>query len=251
MLSISLVVLLIVSILLLAGIYTILPIEDVINRQLLFGVVFQIWGIMATVLIVKKVLDIRDTQRWEAINEYVLGFLNLKIYAVLGQVFGVLGIQIEAKENPIITKAGVEFINPAYDQEWYQKTKQELEKILKDGAQPIKLNLERWDPSTHKEFSEIMKSFKDGINELLMSYPHQIPPELLSKIVSIRERAHGLSNTSKVLTFEDFMKEKGYDYKEMNFRSAEMESNFMFDLFTKMLDLLNVLEKNLSSKWKV
>lgn len=250
MLPISLVVLLIVSILLVVGIYTSLSIEDVINRQLLFGVVFQIWGIMATVLIVKKVLNIRDTQRWEAINEYVLGFLNLKTYGVLGQAFGVLGIEIEAKEKPTIKKTGVEFLNPEYTREWYQKTKQELEKILKEDAQPIKKNIEKWKPSTHKEFSEIMKSFNDGINELLISYPHQIPPELLSKIVCVRERARGLSNLSKALSSVDFMKEKGYDYKEVNFNFAEMESKDVFDLFTKMLTLLNVLEKNLSSKWK-
>jgi hypothetical protein len=243
-------VLLISSFLIIVDVYFFLPVTDATNRQLLFGIAFQLWGIVATVLIVKKILDMRDTQRWEAINKYVFGFLYLKTQAVLSETFEVFGIEIELKESPTVKKVGVEYLNPEHSREWNQKSRKELEKIVKEGSQSIRKNIESWKPSTHGEFSRIMKSFKDEINELLRSYPHQIPPEFLSVIVDVRERTSGLSNQSRLLSHEDIMKEQRIDYKELNFSHAEMESNDVLDLFSKLLKLLDILEKNIGSEWK-
>jgi hypothetical protein len=237
-----------VSALLLAYIYLILPLEDVINRQLLFGITFQIWGIIATVLVVREILYIRDNQRWQAVNSHVFNFLYLKIYAALSEMFAVFKVKLDVKESPRITKLGIEYMNPKAYEEWKKKVIEELKKIEKDGSEPIEKNMFEWQPSTHKEFSRIMADLKDYINELLNSYPHQIPPDFLAKIIDVRERAYGLSNQSLMFSDKEVVEKLGFEYQKMHDSMMKMESGFVLDLVSKILKLLEILDKNVDLK---
>ena len=249
-------VLSLVSALLVAYVYLILPIEDVINRQLLFGITFQIWGIITTVLVVREILHMRDTQRWQAVNSHVFNWLYMKIWATLEQTFGVFKIKLDIKESQTITEFGVERMNLQAHREWREKTLQELKRIEKNGAEPIRKNMLQWQPSTHREFSKIMKNLKDYINELLNSYPHQIPPEFLSKIISVRERAHGLSNQSDMLSDKELVEKIGskvqsdFSYQRHHDSMIDGESKDVLDIFSKLLELLGILDKNVGPEWK-
>ena len=116
----------IASLSILLVIYYYLPIEEVITRQFLFGIVFQIWGIFATVLLVRKILEIRDTRRWESVNKHVFAFLYLKLWDVLYDIFEIFGVKIDVKEKPSVIRFGVEHLNPEHYSSW----KKELEKEL-------------------------------------------------------------------------------------------------------------------------
>jgi hypothetical protein len=242
--------LLIISIGIVASIYLI-PVNDPVNRQLLFGIVFQMWGIMTTVIIVRKVLQMRDYQRWKAINSHVFNFLYLGTWAVMGQILGVFQVKIEVKESKMIEKFGVEYLNPKAEKEWSEKVKKEFEKTVKDGKDIVEKNMLKWKPTTHKEFARILKEYKDIINRLLESYPHQIPPEFLSLIIDVRERAHGLSNQSTMLSDTAFFVEQNVDYQGFHDRQVtDMESDHVLDLFCKLLKLLEVLDKAVGPEWK-
>jgi len=242
--------LLLVSLSLIAGIYRFLPIEDTITRQLLFGIAFQMWGIIVTVLIVKKVLDMRDAQRWESINKYVFGFLYLLTWGLVGEVFSIFGVKIDVKESSFIEKFGVQYMNPEHYREWKEKARQELEKVVKEGADTIRTNIKTWQPSKHKKFSSVLSVFQTKINDLFSAYPHQIPPEFLSPIVEARDRARGLSNLSGMLSDVEFIRSQGRTYAEVNASFVDMESRDVLDLFSKTLKVLDVLEKNVGKEWK-
>ena len=243
-------ILFLLSALLVAYIYLILPIEDVINRQLLFGISFQIWGIITTVLVVRKIFNMRDNQRWQAVNSYVYNFLYWQLWASISEMFSVFKIVLDVKEKPTIIKVGKAYMNPEYDREWRNKVLLELKKIEKEGVLPIKKNMLDWQPSTHKEFSRIMEDLKSHINEELSSYPHHIPPEFLSKIVKIRDTAYGLTNQSLFLSEKDQVEKLGINYQKHHDSMMDIESGQVFVLFGDLLKLLDILDKNVGDEWK-
>jgi len=159
-------------------------------------------------------------------------------------------VKLDIKQSPTITKFGVEYLNPEHHREWQQKVRQELKKTVKENSDMIKKNMRSWKPSTHKEFSETLQEFKNGVNELLASYPHQIVPEFLSVIIDVRERARGVLNQSEMLSEKEFFEKRGVDYKEFHTSRIESESHDIHDLFSKLLKLLYILDKNVGPGYK-
>lgn len=244
------VVLLAVSALLLGIIYLYLPVGDVVNRQLLFGLIFQIWGILATILIVKKILDMRDTQRWQAINQQVFNWLYVHFWISVEGVLRVFKVKIDVKASPTIVKFGVEYMNPESSKEWQQKAAEELRKVIKSGAETVKKNMESFKPSDHKELAKVVESLETEINELLTSFPHQIPPEFLVTIVNVRERAKSIRKQSGTMANTNVIDKAGLDYKELNTGMIEKESEHVHKFFSELLKLLEILEKNISPEFR-
>lgn len=249
-LAISIAVLSIISASILAFTVYYFPAETNIPRDFLFSLTFEIWGIIATILVVQKLLDIRDNQRWQAVNRYVFGFLYLGVWAFLEELFGIFNVKIEVGVSPTVKKFGIEYMNP----EHYTALKQELRKKLKevtDGeSTAIKKNMQKWNPTTHEKFSKCLEDFYDRIKKLLEDYPHQIPPEFLSAIIDVRERTRGLKNQSEMLSDTEFFKEKGVNYDRFHSSFINPESQDVHDLFIKLSKLLNLLDKNVGKEWK-
>jgi hypothetical protein len=228
---------------LVATIYFILPVTDVINRQLLFGITFQIWGIITTILVVRKLLQMRDRQRWEVMNMYIFNLLNDDTCEFIDKILKILNVTVDVKNGQPILKYDVESLSMEEEKGLQHAREQRiLKRITQEGSKPIEKIMRNWQPATHKEFSKIMEHFKDRITELLKSYPHQIPPELLSPIIDVREKAQNVSKLSDKLTNEVPPNEE--PLKTAREFVVYLESKDVLKLFSTMLILLEVLEKN-------
>jgi len=235
-----------ISVLIIIGIYLI-PIEDVVNRQLLFGLSFQFLGVLTTILIVRTLLSMRDNERWHAVNIHVYNLIFFMGWETLQRLFKIFKIKLEdMKESPTISQLGIEYHNPKSGTEFKQKLLQELKSIEEGGSVPIRKNMLDWDTEKFSEFSTVMKGFVNFINYTLNSFPHQIPPEFLSKIVDVREKARSLSYRAETYSNKKQWEDLGIDYQKHVISMLDWESSETHMFFSELRALLKTLDKNVS-----
>ena len=228
------------------GIYLI-PIEDIVNRQLLFGLSFQFVGVITTILIVRTLLSMRDNQRWHAVNIHVYNSIYFMGWETVQSLFKIFEIKLEGmKESPTISQLGIEYYNPNSGKEFKQKLLQELKSIEEGGAVPIRKNMLNWNTGKFSEFSTVMRNFVNFINHILNSFPHQIPPELLSKIVDVREKAQSLSYRAETYSNKKQWEDLGIDYQKHVISMLDWESSEIHLFFSELRALLKALDNNVS-----
>lgn len=235
-----------ISLSIIAAIYLI-PIEDVVDRQLLFGLSFQFVGVITTILIVRTLLSMRDNERWHAVNIHVYNSIYFIGWQTVQSLFKIFEIKLESmKESPTISQLGIEYYNPKSGKEFKQKLMQELKSIEEGGAVPIRKNMLDWDTGKFSEFSSVMRNFVNFINYTLNSFPHQIPPEFLSKIVAVREKAQSLSYRAETYSNRKQWEDLGIDYQKHVISMLDWESSEIHSFFSELRALLEVLENNVS-----
>jgi len=53
-----------------------------------------------------------------------------------------------------------------------------------------------------------------------------------------------------MLSEKEFFEKQGANYEKFHASSIELESSHVYDLFSKLLKLLDILEKNVGPEWK-
>lgn len=185
----------------------------------------------------------RDAERWRAINEHVFNWLYLQSLFSISRVLDVFKMKIDMKESAIINRFGLGILGSEKDKEWIEKAKEQLKEAVKGDANAIKKSMVNFQPSDHEQLSKIMEDLTDEIGKLLLSYPHNIPPEFLAIIVNVREKAAGIFKQSK--TVRDIMDKQGVNYNKVNTAMTGLESKTVHDFFSELLKLLDIAEKYL------
>ncbi|MFZ3076962.1 MAG: hypothetical protein WA139_00740 [Candidatus Aenigmatarchaeota archaeon] len=169
------------------------------TETLIAGLIIQSFGSIFTILVVQKILIIRDNERWMTINTYVYNFLFSKIYVFIEELIEILNIEIKFNQQPKIKRLGIEYFNPNFFNESLGKYEKVLKELSEESESVFLESIKTWNHEKFRIFSNVLDDFYKEINKLLVDYPHNIPPEILKHIILVREELRGRSNFAKTL----------------------------------------------------
>ena len=166
------------------------------------GILGNVITVVILGLIIGGYINKKEDERWNVINKYVFNQLYLEFQMFIYSFLANLRVEYNRpKLKKTIKRKGKEYLNPKYASELLKIVSNKLSGLSKEKISYFEKLITDINEKNIIKLKSILISFSDKITELLNRFPHNIPPELLSKIINVRENAFYLRNNMGLLDY--------------------------------------------------